>query len=207
MWKWFIICSLICPSTGFERNDKSICRLEQSSTKGIDGIDGKILRLSAPFITDTITYRYNLIIEKKKKNPTGLLQSYAKIIPLYQCNDKSESSNCRSLSILSVLSKPVERHVNEHIMKHFQANDLLHKNQSVFRLNHSCHTALTELTGTLLSKINKSQLCGALFIDFAKAFDVISHDLLLKNEPPWTRNWHTCFNQIILVGPLPGRLC
>ena len=48
------------------------------------------------------------------------------------------------------------------------------------RPNHSCHTALTELIDTWLSEININKLCGALFIDFAKAFDVISHDLLLK---------------------------
>jgi hypothetical protein len=65
-------------------------------------------------------------------------------------------------------------------MKHFLTNDLLHTNQSGFRPNHSCHTALTELVDTWLSEINSNKLCGALFIDFAKAFDVISHDLLLK---------------------------
>ena len=43
---------------------KSLCQLKQSNTKGTDRIDGKIIRLSPPFITDTITYIYNLIIEK-----------------------------------------------------------------------------------------------------------------------------------------------
>ena len=65
-------------------------------------------------------------------------------------------------------------------MKHFLTNDLLHKNQSGFRPNHSCHTALTELIDAWLSDVNLNKLCGALFIDFAKAFDVISHNLLLK---------------------------
>ena len=45
---------------------KSLCQLKQSITKGIDRIDGKIIRLSAPFITDAITYIYNIIIEKNK---------------------------------------------------------------------------------------------------------------------------------------------
>ena len=153
---------------------KSLCHLKQPSTKGTDGIDGKLLRLSAPFIADTITYIYNLIIEKSK---FPKIFKKAKVIPLYKSGDKSEPSNYKPLSILSVLSKPVGRHINEHIMNHFHINDLLHKNQSGFRLTHSCHTALTELIDTLLSEINK--LCGALFIDFAKAFDVISHDLLI----------------------------
>ena len=35
---------------------KSLCHLKQSNTKGTDGLDGKILRLSAPFIAETLTY-------------------------------------------------------------------------------------------------------------------------------------------------------
>ena len=35
---------------------KSVCYLKQSNTKGIDGWDGKILRLLAPFIAETLTY-------------------------------------------------------------------------------------------------------------------------------------------------------
>ena len=65
-------------------------------------------------------------------------------------------------------------------MKHFLVNDLFYKKQSVSRPNHSCHTALTELIDTWLSETNINKLCGALFIDFAEAFDVINHDLLLR---------------------------
>ena len=48
------------------------------------------------------------------------------------------------------------------------------------RPNYSCHIALTELIDTWLSEININKLFGALFTDFAKAFDVINHDLLLR---------------------------
>ena len=60
-------------------------------------------------------------------------------------------------------------------MKHFLVNDLFYQKQSGFR-----HTALTVMIDTWLSEINISKLCGALLIDFAKAFDVINHDLLLR---------------------------
>ena len=65
-------------------------------------------------------------------------------------------------------------------MKHFLVNDSFYQKQSGFRPNHSCHTALTELIDTWLSEISINKLCGASFIHFAKAFDVINHDLLLR---------------------------
>ena len=93
---------------------------------------------------------------RKKKNPKVFKE--AKVIPLYKSVDKSAPSKYRPISILSVLSKSVERHINEHIMNHFHISDLLRKNQSGFRLNHSCHTALTELTDIWLSEINLNKL-------------------------------------------------
>ena len=83
--------------------------------------------------------------------------------------------------MLSVLPKPPQKHINRHVITHFNSNNLLHPNQSGFRKqNHSCHTAITSLTGQWLSNINNNQFCGALFVDFAKAVDVIDHDLLLR---------------------------
>ena len=88
---------------------KSLCQFKQSNTKVTDQIDGKIIRLSAPFITDTITYIYNFIIEKNKF-PMAFKE--AKVIPLYKSGERSDPSNYRPISILSVLSKPVEKHIN-----------------------------------------------------------------------------------------------
>ena len=75
---------------------KSLCHIRQSSTIGTDGIDGKILRLSAPFIIVTITFIYNLIIEKNK---FPKVFKEVKVIPLYKSGEKSESSNHRPILI------------------------------------------------------------------------------------------------------------
>ena len=56
------------------------------------------------------------------------------MIPLYKSGDESDPSNDRPISILSVVLKPAERHINEHIKNHFYINDLLHKNPSGFGL-------------------------------------------------------------------------
>ena len=45
----------------------------------------------------------------------------------------------------------------------------------------SIETALIRLTDQILTNIDNDELTGLVFIDFRKAFDVIDHELLLKN--------------------------
>ena len=101
---------------------KSLCHLKQSNTKGTDGLDGKILHLSAPFIAETLTY--NLCIDK---NTFPQVFKEAKVIPLFKSGDKLDPSNFRPISILPILSKSLEKHISEHVMKHFLVNDLFYQ--------------------------------------------------------------------------------
>lgn len=155
----------------------ALIHLKQTGTRGIDGLDGKILKLSAPVIVDTLTYIYNLCIDQCYF-PSAFKQ--AKVVPLFKSGATSDPANYRPISILSPLSKPLEKHMNKYILEHLNSNDLLHPNQSGFRKDHSCHTALTQLVDKWLLSINNNEFCGAVFVDFAKAFDVIDHKLLVK---------------------------
>jgi endonuclease/exonuclease/phosphatase family metal-dependent hydrolase len=156
---------------------QALMHMKQTNTRGLDGLDGKILKIAAPYIADSLTYIYNMCIDKSY---IPKLFKQAKVIPLHKSGDTSNPSNYRPISILSNLSKPLEKHINKHLNAHLDNNQLLHCSQSGFRANHSCHTALTSLTEQWLNSINDNKFCGALFVDFAKAFDVIDHDLLLK---------------------------
>ena len=154
-----------------------LSQLKQTNTRGLDDIDSKILKLSAPIISETLTYLYNLCIDK---NYFPSLLKQAKIIPIHKSGDKNDPSNYRPISILSVLSKPLEKHMIKHMLSHINKYELIHPNQSGFRKHHSCHTALTNLVDQWLMNINRDELTGVLFIDFAKAFDVLNHKLLLR---------------------------
>ena len=82
--------------------------LKQSGTRDLDGLDTKILKLAAPLIADTLTYVYNLCIIKK--NPLFLVVlKKAKVIPVYKSGNSADPSNYRPISIVSVLSKPLEK--------------------------------------------------------------------------------------------------
>jgi hypothetical protein len=151
--------------------------LKQSNTRGLDNIDSKILKLSAPIIADSLTFIYNQCIAK---NYFPLMLKQSKIVPLHKSGDKKDPSNYRPISLLPILSKPLEKHIEKHIQAHITKYNLLHENQSGFRKNHSCHTALTNMIEQFYTNLNDEQLTGVIFADFAKAFDVIDHKILLR---------------------------
>ena len=136
----------------------------------------KIIQLSAPVMTDTLTYIYNLCIDKHYFSKAF---KQAKVIQIYKSGDRKDPSNYRPILSLTVISEPLEKHINSHLLSHLRTNDLLHPNQSGFREHHSCHTALTTLVDKWHTNINNNEFSGVLFVDFAKAFDVTDHGLLL----------------------------
>ena len=68
----------------------------------------------------------------------------------------------------------------KHLTSHISKYDLIDIHQSGFRQYHSCHTTLTNRVDKWLTNINENKFTGVLFIDFAKAFDVLDHDLLFR---------------------------
>jgi hypothetical protein len=104
--------------------------LKQSNSRGSDNIDSKILKLSASIIADSLTFIYNQCISK---NYFPLALKLSKIIPIYKSGDKKNPSNYRPISLVPILSKPLEKHIEKHLQNHISKYNLLHENQSGFR--------------------------------------------------------------------------
>jgi len=58
------------------------------------------------------------------------------------------------------------------------------KNQSAYRYYHSCETALLNISDKWLKAMDNSELVGTVFIDLSKAFDLVSHDILIRPSSP-----------------------
>ena len=165
------------PFIGIHEVAQLIMKLKNTNTSGLDTISNKVLKLSLPYTADSLTYIYNLCIQNRYF-PRALKS--AKIIPIQKGTDNHDPNNYRPISLLSSLSKPLERHVHKHLLHYFENNNLLFPAQSGFRPLHSCETALNKLSNAWLTSINKSEMVGAVFLDFRKAFDTVNHVILTK---------------------------
>lgn len=104
----------------------------------------------------------------------------AKVIPVYKSGDASDPSNFRPISTLSTFSKIFEKLLVNRFISFINQNNILYKYQYGFRKGCSTTTATVELVEFLLSKIDSKCIVGGLFLDLKKAFDKLTHRILLQ---------------------------
>ena len=151
--------------------------ISTSKSRGLDKISSKLLKLPAPYISETIRDIINQSLD------TGIFPDdwkKVKVSPVYIAGARNAPDNCRPISILPAISKVIERMVHSQVLEFFTENNLLSKFQSRFRGMHSTCTALLFATGLWLRNIDEGILTGNVFIDLKKAFDTVDHATLLR---------------------------
>ena len=156
---------------------KQIIKLQTNKATGLDGVSVKLLKPVADIVAPYIAEICNNSIDTNTFPPQW---KQARVVPLFKSGNANDVSNYRPISVLPILSKVLERHVYNAYYDYLIKNKLLLDNQSGFRKGHSCQTVLLKLTDYFLENMDKGELSGAVMIDLRKAFDLVSHDLLLK---------------------------
>ena len=70
--------------------------------------------------------------------------------------------------------------VHKQLMKHLEFNGFLSEHQFGFRPNRSTELAVTLFTDLIRKEADRGKATGTIFIDLSKAFDTISHSVLLE---------------------------
>ena len=150
--------------------------LNPSKAAGIDNLSGKFLKDGAHVLARPISQLCNLSI---KLNSFPISCKIAKVKPLFKNGSNTDPQNYHTISLLPLLSKIVERIVQDQT-EFSSKNKLLYRFQSGFRKNHSTNTYLGHLTDKITTGFEKSLFTGMILIDLQKAFDTIDHEILLK---------------------------
>ena len=103
----------------------------------------------------------------------------ANVIPCYKKGDKHVPSNYRPISLLSMLSKVMERLIYDAMWNHLDTHQLLSNRQFGFRAGHSTSDALTYIAQRLTNSINDREEARIVCLDISKAFDRVWHRGLL----------------------------
>ena len=155
---------------------KQLLSLNPKKAVGLDDISSLFLRDGADSIIDPVKHIINLSITAELV-PVGFKQ--ARVLPLYKKGSKVEAGNYRPVSVLSVLSKVLERAVHKQLGEYLAKRDLLYENQSGFRGSYSTDTCLVGLTDYIKGEMGKGNLVGLVLMDLQKAFDTVDHQILL----------------------------
>ena len=77
------------------------------------------------------------------------------MIPIYKKKEKNKPGNYRPISLLSILSKLLEKLMHRRLYSFLNKFKILYKHQFGFRNNHSTILALIKITDNITEKLNK----------------------------------------------------
>ena len=123
-----------------------------------------------PHLTNSINYsiQHNNIPQELK---------LSEVIPVYKKLDPLQKENYRPSSLLPHVSKIFERIIHKQITN-YMTDKLVHSITG-FRKSHGTQNSLVVMLEKWKRALDKREYVSALFMDLSKAFDTISHDLLI----------------------------
>ena len=181
-----------------------ISSLNGNKSCGHDEIPPKLVKEISKQIVKPLTHIYNQSLL------TGVIPNDLKIAivtPVFKANNKKEFSNYRPISVLPCFSKILEKIMYKRVVKYLDKHNMLFESQYGFRKKkHSTNLATIELVTKILQAIDNNEYTIGVFLDLAKAFDTVNHEILLKKLEhygirgialEWFQNYLTNRKQII----------
>ena len=139
---------------------------------GPDGLHPRVLKQLAPTIAPIL----QLIFQKSIDS--CLVPSdwkTANVCPIFKKGQKNDPANYLPVSLMCVCSKLLEHIVTKHVLSHLEKHNILYDMQHGFRSKRSTETQLIAFTQDILKNLRSGQQTDVVIMDFAKAFDKVSH--------------------------------
>lgn len=156
---------------------KIIKSLSTSKCEDIFGFSNNVMKLICNSIIRPLTYIINLSLSSSHF-PNCLKVS--KSIPLFKKGDRSCIDNYRTITFVSCFSKVLEASAKMQLLDFFGEYQILSNSQFGFRPGLSTVKALDIIVAKILTGFEANEFMGLTLLDLSKAFDSISHKILLN---------------------------
>ena len=149
--------------------------LEINEAQGPDAINGAVLKNCSKSLSYPLHKLFILAYN------TGYLPSewkLANVVPIHKKDDKSKVVNFRPISLTSLVMKVFERILYDELYS--RTHEKIGPRQQGFLKNKSCNSNLLTFIEFIARSLHEKIGTDVIYFDFAKAFDTVSHDLVLQ---------------------------
>ena len=156
---------------------KVLSNLDGSSAAGPDGLHPHLLKACS------VALLWPLFLLFFKSFEEGMLPTLWKtsvVAPLFKSGSRCNPLNYRPISLTSVCCKTMERVIGAQLVDYLELNNLLATNQFGFRKLRSVEDQLLLTYGEVTRMVDCGYIVDVVFLDFSKAFDVVSHSVVLS---------------------------
>ncbi|GAB0186537.1 mitochondrial enolase superfamily member 1 [Grus japonensis] len=118
----------------------------------------------------------------------------ANVTPVFKKGKKEDPGNYRPVSLFSIPGKVMEQLILGVINKHVEEKKVIRSGQHGFTKGKSCLTNLIAFYDGMTSWVDEGRAVDVVYLDFSKAFDTMSHNILISKLrkcglDEWTVRW------------------
>ncbi|GAB0176455.1 mitochondrial enolase superfamily member 1 [Grus japonensis] len=182
-----------------------LLHLDAYKSMGPDGIHPRMFRELADVIARPLSIIFQWSWESGEVPVDWKL---ANVVPIFKKGKKEDPGNYRPVSLTSVPGKIMEKIMLGVIEKHLKDIAITGHSQHGFVRGRACLTNLVSFYDKVTYLVDQGKPVDVIFSDFSKAFDTVSHSILLdkmssiqfdKNIVRWVSNWLTDQVQRVMV--------
>ena len=153
--------------------ENCLIALDISKSTGPDGVQNIVLKNCASSLSYPL---YSIFAKSLDLGCLAPEWKFAKVTPIFKNKgDRSDPLQYRPISILSNVSKVLEKLINDSLLEFLCSNKLISSKQFGFLPKHSCSDQLALLLHNIMSAAEIKQLTLSIFLDLSAAFDTIPH--------------------------------
>ena len=154
-----------------------ITNLKNGKASGPNSIPTSLLKHLNSEISVVLANLFNLSFS------TGVFPDILKtssVLPLFKKGSKLSCGNYRPISLLSNISKVLEKLMYSRLYSFLNIYNCISELQFGFRAKHSTSHALVSITEQIREALDTGHFACGIFIDLQKAFDTVDHDILVS---------------------------